>query len=55
MNIEERVKQICKDNIHLLDEVEVRQIIDAWERDVSVLKYRLKQIKKLVDECNEKL
>ena len=39
MNVDEKVKLICKDNQYLLDEIEVKQIIEAWKNDIKYLEY----------------
>lgn len=33
MDIEEKVKLICRDNQYLLHEAEVKEIIECWKKD----------------------
>lgn len=33
MDIDEKVKLICRDNQYLLDEIEVKEIIKCWKKD----------------------
>lgn len=33
MDIDEKVKLICRDNQYLLDEIEVKKIIECWKKD----------------------
>jgi hypothetical protein len=37
MDIDEKVKLICKDNQYLLDEIEVKEIIKCWKKDRDFL------------------
>lgn len=37
MTIKEKASRICRDNQYLLDEIEVKQIIEEWDRDVTIL------------------
>jgi len=39
MSIDEKVKLICKDNQYLLDEIEVKEIIKAWKKDIEYFEY----------------
>lgn len=31
----EKAKSICRDNTYLLDEIEVKMIIEAWQSDID--------------------
>ncbi len=33
MTIKEKASRICRDNQYLLDEIEVKQIIECWKKD----------------------
>jgi hypothetical protein len=37
MSVDEKVKLICRDNQYLLEEIEVKQIIEAWKKDYEEL------------------
>lgn len=37
MTIKEKASRICRDNQYLLDEIEVKQIIEEWHSDVTIL------------------
>ena len=46
MDIDEKVKLICRDNQYLLDEIEVKEIIKCWKKDRnSLIKIRDSLIK----------
>lgn len=37
MTVKEKASRICRDNQYLLDEIEVKQIIEEWHSDVTIL------------------
>lgn len=37
MTVEEKVKLICRDNQYLLEEIEVKKIIECWKKDRDIL------------------
>jgi hypothetical protein len=49
MSVDEKVKLICRDNQYLLEEIEVKQIIEAWKKDYEELNW----YKKIVKRHNE--
>lgn len=53
MSIDEKVKLICKDNQYLLEEIEVKQIIEAWKtdkRDLDWYKLIVKKHTEFIDK-----
>ncbi len=53
MSIDEKVKLICKDNLYLLDELEVKQIIQAWKDHVSKLENIPELISTYIDNLDK--
>lgn len=37
MTVKEKASRICRDNQYLLHEIEVKQIIEEWHSDVTIL------------------
>ena len=53
MSIDEKLKLICKDNQYLLEEIEVKQIIEAWKEHVKKLEHIPSLINTYIDNLDK--
>ena len=53
MTIKEKASRICRDNQYLLDEIEVKQIIEEWHSDVTILSNIIDSLQKILLEKHD--
>jgi len=51
--IKERVELICRDNSYLLDEPEVKLIIETWQSDFDNFSFIIKCLTKQLEEIKK--
>ena len=51
--IKEKASRICRDNQYLLDEIEVKQIIEEWHSDVTILSNIIDSLQKILLEKHD--